>query len=191
MSDDFDVSCCSELELWHHVATHLEAHGIGVVLVGGAVVAIYTDGAYRSGDLDFVPEDLFGDRVEACMAEIGFRRHGRHFEHPDCRHLFVEFVAGPLGIGDDVNIVPREEPLRGQVLKILSPTDCVRDRLASYIHFDARECLDQAVLVARAQIVDWDTIERWCLDEGARSGFEDLRRLVAARLERSPDAEGR
>ena len=177
--DDFDISSCSEADLWRHVATHLEAHGIGVVLVGGAVVAIYTDGAYRSGDLDFVPQDLFGNQVETCLAKIGFQRRGRHFEHPDCSHLFVEFVAGPLGIGDDVNIVPNEETVGRQTLKILSPTDCVRDRLASYIHFEARECLDQAALVARAQVIDWDKVERWCLDEGARgaTAFEDLRRI--------------
>lgn len=30
--------------------------GIDPVLVGGAVVAIYTGGIYRSGDLDLVPE---------------------------------------------------------------------------------------------------------------------------------------
>jgi len=180
MSDDFDISTCSEVELWHHVATHLETHGIGVVLVGGAVVAIYSEGAYRSGDLDFVPEDLFVGRVETCMEGIGFHRHGRHFEHPDCSHLFVEFVAGPLGIVDDVNIVPRKETVGGQTLKILSPTDCVRDRLASYIHFSARECLDQATLVAKAQTIDWDVVERWCLDEGAKgvAAFEDLRRLT-------------
>ncbi len=28
--------------------------GIDTILVGGAVVSIYTEGAYRSGDLDFI-----------------------------------------------------------------------------------------------------------------------------------------
>jgi len=182
VSEALDLSMCTEAELWRHVAVHLEAHGIGVVLVGGAVVAIYTDGAYRSGDLDFVPGDLFGRPVDECMAKIGFHRRGRHFEHPECPHLFVEFVAPPLGIGDDGNIVPREETVSGQILKILSPTDCVRDRLASYIHFRARECLEQATLVARAQTVDWKKIERWCHEEGSGGveAFEELRRLVGA-----------
>jgi hypothetical protein len=177
---EIDLSTCTEAELWHHVAAHLEASGVGVVLVGGAVVAIYTEGAYRSGDLDFVPEELFENRLQACMEEIGFHLEGRHFEHPSCPHLFVEFVAGPLGIGNDVSIVPREEDVQGRTLKILSPTDCVRDRLASYIHFRARECLDQALLVVRAQAVDWDAIERWCLGEGPRGveAFEELKRLA-------------
>lgn len=179
MTEGLDLSTCSEAELWRHVAVHLEAHGIGVVLVGGAVVAVYTEGAYRSGDLDFVPEKLFEERIDTCMQEIGFHRRGRHFEHSSCRHLFVEFVAGPLGIGDDLDIVPSREAAEGYDLKILSPTDCVRDRLASYIHFQARECLDQAVLVAMARPVDWSKIERWCRDEGpaGAEAFEDLKRL--------------
>jgi hypothetical protein len=40
MNAGIDLSTCSEAELWRHVATHLEASGIGVILVGGAVVAI-------------------------------------------------------------------------------------------------------------------------------------------------------
>lgn len=181
MTGGIDLSTCSEAELWRHVALHLESRGVGVVLVGGAVVAVYTDGAYRSGDLDFVAEGLFEDRIDGCMREIGFRRHGRHYEHPDCSHLFIEFVAGPLGIGDDLRIVPDKERLGGHELKILSPTDCVRDRLASYIHFKARECLDQAVLVASARPVDWRKVERWCRSEGAagRAAFEDLKRLCS------------
>jgi hypothetical protein len=179
MTEEFDLSTCSEAELWRHVAVHLEASGIGVVLVGGAVVAVYTDGAYQSGDLDFVPERLFEDRIDASMLELGFHRNGRNYEHPDCRHLFVEFVSGPLGIGNDQNIVPRTELVEGHKLKILSPTDCVCDRLASYIHFKARECLDQAVLVAKARPVDWNRIRRWCQNEGpaGTAAFEDLKRL--------------
>ena len=49
MSGGFDFSTCSEAGLWHYVAGHLEASGIGVVLVGGAVVAVYSHGAYQSG----------------------------------------------------------------------------------------------------------------------------------------------
>ena len=69
MSDELDLSTCTEAQLWRHVASHLEANGIAVVLVGGAVVAVYTDGAYRSGDLDFVPLGPFGAPVEEFEAK--------------------------------------------------------------------------------------------------------------------------
>jgi hypothetical protein len=178
MTKAFDLATCTELGLWHHVAAHLEARGVGVVLVGGAVVASYSQGAYRSGDLEFVTERYFEESVDACMRELGFRRKGKHYEHPRCRHVFVEFVAGPLGIGDDTSIVPSTESVGGQKLKILSPTDCVRDRLASYIHYDARECLDWAALVADARSADWRKLAAWCRAEGPKgaTAFEDLRR---------------
>jgi hypothetical protein len=179
MSNEFSFQDCNEEQLWRFVASHLASQGIGVVLVGGAVVAIYSEGAYRSGDLDFVQEHLFGENLESAMRDIGFERRGRHFEHPDCSHLFIEFVSGPLGIGSDTQIAPKEVEERDQVLKILSPTDCVRDRLAGYIFWEARECLDQAVLVANNQSVNWEIVEKWCRDEGPTgiAAFENLKRL--------------
>jgi len=71
-----DFARCTEEELWRFVAPHLEKRGIPVVLVGGAVVSIYSRGAYRSGDLDFVRTEYFGPDVEGAMEEIGFRRDG-------------------------------------------------------------------------------------------------------------------
>jgi hypothetical protein len=181
VSSAIDLASCTEEQLWRHVASHLEASGLRVVLVGGAVVSIYSGGLYRSGDLDFVPGASRGQSAEAAMAEIGFERVGSYYRHPRCAHLFVQFVSGPLGIGDDLGIEPVEVEHEGVTLRILSPTDCVRDRLASYIHFEARECLDQAVLVARARQVDWSRIEEWCRAEG-RGGveaFEQLTRLAS------------
>lgn len=169
---------CTEEELWRFVAAHLEKSGIPVVLVGGALVSIYSKGAYRSGDLDFVRTAYFGPEVEEAMAQIGFRREARHYVHPECRHLFVDFVSGPIGIGEETDVVPDEVLEAGVRIKLLSPTDCVCDRLASYIHYRVRDALDQAALVARAQPVDWGKIERWCRGERAPQALTDLRRLV-------------
>jgi len=150
-----------------------------VVLVGGAVVSIYSEGAYRSGDLDFVRTAYFGPDVEEAMEEIGFHRDGRHYVHPECKHLFVDFVSGPVGIGENTRVVPDEVVVEGEIrIKLLSPTDCVCDRLASYIHYSARDALDQAALVARARSVDWARIERWCRAEDAPAAYADLQRLV-------------
>ncbi len=163
----------TEEEAWRFIAAHLAKAGIDTVLVGGAVAAIYSRGAYRSGDLDMhlamYPLPL-QEHLDEAMAAIGFERGGgRHYVHPDCRHLFVEFVGTPLGIGDDYHITPREEMVDGVPVRILSPTDCVRDRLASYVYFGARECLDQAVLVAcnRREEIDLEAIRNWARNEGS------------------------
>ena len=156
-----DFSKCTEKELWHYVAVHLKKHGIDTVLVGGSVVSIYTDGAYQSGDLDFVKLDMFVSGLEKTMIEIGFKKHGRHYIHPECKHIFVEFPGGPpVGIGEDNEIIPDEVEVEGEIIKIYSPTDCVKDRLASYIHFKAAECLDQAVIVAKSHPVNFKRIEK-------------------------------
>lgn len=146
---------CTEEDLWHYVATHLAKEGIETILVGGAVVSIYSEGAYRSGDLDMVLGSMFVKNLDQAMQQIGFKKKGRHFEHSQCKHLFVEFPGSPpLGIGSDYSIKPDELMLGGHVIKILSPTDCVKDRLASFIYFNDREGLEQAVLVAKRQKID-------------------------------------
>ncbi len=63
---------CTEEELWKYVAHHLEQSGIESVLVGGAVVAIYTEGLYQSGDLDIVPDEFQRSKIVSVLEEIGF-----------------------------------------------------------------------------------------------------------------------
>lgn len=54
-----NLKTCTEEELWKYIAVHLKSKGIDTILVGGAVVSIYSKGLYRSGDLDFVLGSLF------------------------------------------------------------------------------------------------------------------------------------
>ena len=129
---------------------------------------------YKSGDLDFVSLSVFDKKIPEVMKSIGFRKAGgRHYVHPKCKQ-FVEFVAGPPGIGDDIQIKPNKRVVEGQTLYIYSPTDCIRDRLASYIHFRARECLDQAVLVAERFPFNKKKVRDWCQAEGAPEAYDDL-----------------
>ena len=66
------------------VCTTLEAHGISVVLSGGAVVSIYSDAEYVSYDLDFIPTGL-ARKVDAAMQPLGFEKTQRHWTHPKSR----------------------------------------------------------------------------------------------------------
>jgi len=136
--------------LWKYVATELSKNEVDVILVGGAVVSIYSEGAYKSGDLDFVINDFSRTKLDQVLKDnLGFIKEGRFYKHSNCSHLFLEFVTFPASIGNDYSIRPAEIENEGQIIKIFSPTDCVRDRLASYIHFSANECKDQAILVAK------------------------------------------
>lgn len=177
MSIDFNN--CSEQQLWEFVATHLKKKGIDTVLVGGAVVSIYSDGAYQSGDLDFITTQLFVKGLPEAMAEIGFIKNDkRHYVHPDCPHLFVEFPPGPLGIGEQVTISPEVVNVRGTEIKILSPTDCVKDRLASYIHFNDREGFEQAALIAEKHPINLRDLKKWCEIENSLQTFEEFMEFI-------------
>ena len=165
---------CSEEDVWKFVGWHLARHGIKTMLVGGAVVAIYSKGAYQSGDLDLITLSYLQKNLTSIMESIGFKKSsGRHYTHPDCKQ-FIEFLSGPTGIGDDTNIKPDRFEVEGETLFIYSPTDCIRDRLASYIHFKARDCLDQAVLVAEQFPFNRRKVKKWCETEGAPEAYEDL-----------------
>jgi hypothetical protein len=169
-----DFKNCTAEELWKFIGVHLAKEGIDVILVGGAVVSIYTEGAYQSGDLDFVIYEFSRDKLNKVLNSLGFKKEGRHYKHPDCSHLFLEFLSFPVSIGEDTNIIPHEEKIEGQIIKIFTPTDSVRDRLASYIHFNAQECLDQAVMIAKRHDVDLPKVKSWCKKENASFAFDDL-----------------
>lgn len=170
---------CTEEDVWKYVGWHLAKNGIETILVGGAVAAIYSEGAYKSGDLDFVLRTYIDGKIPALMADIGFeRKSGRHFIHPEC-DKYIEFVTGPVAIGDDLKITPDAKVVHGQTLYIYNPTDCIRDRLASYIHFKARECLDQAVLVAKNFPFNQKVVQEWCKAEGAPEVFKELMKGLA------------
>jgi hypothetical protein len=172
-----DWNHCTEEELWRYVAWHLEGEGIRSVLVGGAVVAIYTEGLYRSGDLDMVPDEIGRQRLEAVLAGIGFEpTKSRYYKHPACPHLFLEFPRGPVEIGEQFPVVPDEIEVEGRTLRLLSPTDSVKDRLAGYIHWKSRANFDQALLICRRQQgrVDLQSVRAWCEAEAGLAAFEEL-----------------
>lgn len=63
-----------------------------------------------------------------------------------------------------------------ELLHILSPTDCCKDRLAAFLHWSDRSGLQQALAVARAQrkSVEVEEIERWAIVQG---GYREVPRI--------------
>lgn len=177
---NINLKICTEEELWKFIASELSKNDIDVVLVGGAVVSIYSERAYKSGDLDFVLYDFSRVKLKQVLEELGFTQDGgRHFKHPDCKHLYLEFSSFPASIGNDYDISPDEVSVEGTIIKIFSPTDCVRDRLASYAFFNARECLDQAVLVANKHAINFEKVKAWCESENIVEKYEDFLKEVS------------
>ncbi len=161
-------------ELAAFVQSHLRTRGIEVILSGGAAVAIYSRGRYVSGDLDLV-NARFTKRsaIREAMQEIGFREVGRHFEHPET-DLFVEFPAGPLSVGEEPIGKVDEIELATGTLRLISPLDCVKDRLMAYYFWSDQQCLYQASLVVQERHVDLNKLRRWSETIGEADEFERI-----------------
>lgn len=165
-------------EIAAHVADSLHKCGINVVLTGGSCVSIYTDNRYQSYDIDFIEEGK-SDRkkIAGVLVKLGFQEKDRYFIHADTP-FFIEFPAGPLAIGDEpVKDIAQLEFATGS-LRLLSATDCVKDRLANYYHWKDRQCLEQAVMVASTVKVDLKEIERWSQHEGMTEEFQRIRDML-------------
>lgn len=156
----------------------LNRAGIRAVLSGGACASLYSRGAYQSSDLDFILQTATSSRdLDSIMETIGFRRKGRHYEHPETP-FFVEFPAGPLGIGSDLRIEPVTYRVGRVGVQTLSPTDSCRDRLAAYYHWNDRQSLDVAIAIARRRKVDLTAVRRWSKKEGALGAFTEFLALL-------------
>jgi hypothetical protein len=140
----------SQIEVGAFVQSYLRENGIDVVLSGGAVVSFYTKNKYVSKDLDFIQTGLHGRReIKKVMGDLGFKETERYFKHP-LSDYYIEFPEGPLMVGDEPLSIDdaNRYPLATGTLIILTPTDCIKDRLASYYYFHDLQALNQAIMVA-------------------------------------------
>jgi hypothetical protein len=172
------IRTMTQFELAAYVQTHLRARGIDVILSGGASVAFYSSNQYVSADLDLVNAYFAkSPAIRETMLALGFTGKGRYFIHPDSE-FFVEFPPGPLAVGEEPVKAIDQHVLETGTLRIISPTDCVKDRLLGYFHWNDQQSLAQAILVARMNPIDLQEIERWVKVEGK----EEMYRAIQAHL---------
>lgn len=119
------------------------------MLVGGAAVELYTEGAYTTGDFDFVGE--VPSAVAAELRRCGFVKHGRHWLH-ETGQLFLEFPGSRLE--------PYAEPVHleigGSVVLAVAPEALLADRLAAWKFWRSDVDGANALLLYRAARGDWD-----------------------------------
>ena len=165
----------SRLELAGLISAEFQKNGIAIVLSGGSCVSIYSEEKYVSMDLDFVNVAFAKrDRIRNVMESLGFHEEKRYFRHPEA-DLFVEFPPGPLGVGEEPVKRIVELQTGAGMLRIISPTDCVKDRLTWYYHDGDTECLRQAILVANHCAIDLKEIERWSKVESKSQKFKHIK----------------
>lgn len=153
-----------------YVAEFLNSKNIDVILTGGAVVAIYSEGKYVSKDADFLSASDH-ESIKQAMLEAGFKNQGKDFYHDDIQFT-VEFPGSQLVIGDQPMKAEGKIKKGKFTLKLLSPTQCVMDRLAAFYHWKDRQSLAQAVMVAAKHPIALSKVEKWSEAEGMKDRFD-------------------
>lgn len=158
-------------ELGGFICDALMAKDIHVVLSGGSCVEIYSRGEYTSWDLDLINQynEQF-KKIMAVMQALGFKEHNRYFVHEETKY-FIEFPSGPLGVGDTPVENIAELDTEAGVLRLLTATDCIKDRLAAYYHWDDEQSLQQAIWVAEKNECDLQSIKEWSMREGSEAKY--------------------
>lgn len=160
----------------------LKHQGVDLILSGGSCVSIYTDEDYASGYLDFIQTSLVSRaKIEATLLKNGFKKENRYFKHPETP-FFIEFPGGPPSIGeapiiDFITIITDSGELH-----LLTPTDCVKDRLVDYFHWDDEESLEHAIMVAKCQTIDIADIEEWSCIEGKLEIFKKIQSFLESQI---------
>ncbi len=151
------------------VSTALENAGIPAVLGGGGAVTHYSENEYMSTDLDFITVAR-NKEIAPVVAELGFSPEGKDFYHPESQ-FFLEFPPGPLSFGDRYVDSSQTTILKTKYgsVRIITPTQCVMDRLAWFKHGNDSQAREQAIMVAKRNQIDWDEIYSWSKNEGISS----------------------
>lgn len=162
------------------ISSQLKKNGIEVVLTGGACVTIYTTNEYQSMDLDFVANGIEYQKkaIKASMDAIGFKLNSQnYFTRSDCP-FFIEVLPPPLSIGSEpVKSIKTIRSGTG-MLFLLSPTECVKDRLAAFYFWDDMQSLEQAKMVVKKHKINFKELARWSKIEGKKSKYDIFLKLL-------------
>jgi hypothetical protein len=163
-------------DLAGYISEELRKRGIDTILVGGACVTIYSKNRYQSYDLDYITYDDM-KKVKSALIELGFTKKHKHYQHPECK-WFIEFVSPPVAIGNEpIYEFNKIDTFLGTI-KLLRPTDSVKDRLAAFYHWDDKQALKQAIEICREQDINLREVEDWSMKENQLEKFKAFKRAL-------------
>ena len=162
----------STIEIASYICQQLLDIDIKTTLSGGFCVEIYSFGEYTSMDIDLIDQSIYKhNEIKQKMNELGFVEEGKHFRHPDTKYT-VEFPASPLAIGEELVKEISEIKTEYGVLRLITPTDSVKDRLIAYYAWNDDRSLEQAILVALNNDIDFDNVKAWSKRERDLEKYE-------------------
>jgi hypothetical protein len=166
------ISEMTSIELAAFVCSSLKEAGIITTLSGGFCTEIYSCGEYTSMDIDLINQYNEDHKlIVKTMTKLGFKQDGRYFYHDDASYA-IEFPSGPPAVGDELIKDVAEIQTEAGVLRLLTPTDAIKDRLAAFYHWKSERTLEQALWIAAKNSFDIENIKAWSKKEGMLEKFE-------------------
>ena len=149
-----------------YICTKLKENGIDVVLSGGSCMEIYTHKNFSSYDIDFIANPSYtSKKIELTMLSMGFKKvDGRYYKY-EHNPNYIEFPTGPVSLGNEFPKKFDELKTLVGTLVLLTPTDCIKDRLCAYVYHGGQECFQQAIAVAHLNSIDFDNLRNWAKNE--------------------------
>jgi len=149
-----------------YICTKLKENGIDVVLSGGSCMEIYTHKNFSSYDIDFITNPSYtAKKISEVMLSIGFNKvDGRYYKYENNPN-YIEFPTGPVSLGNEFPKKFDELKTLVGTLVLLTPTDCIKDRLCAYVYHGGNECFQQAMAVAHLNEIDINNLKKWAKNE--------------------------
>jgi hypothetical protein len=153
------------------VSTTLADAGIDATLVGGGAAAMHSNQRYLTRDLDYIAHAT-KENLDMALMPLGFeQKSDRYYRHANTE-LVIEFPSGPLAIGDHYIYNVGTKELLNVTIQILTPTQCVMDRLMWFFHSSDRQALATAIMIAKSNEIDLGVVRDWAEGEGETEKFE-------------------
>lgn len=86
--------------------------------------------------------------------------------------LLLEFVSPPIAVGNEPIREFNQVDTSFGTIKLLRPVDSVKDRLASFYHWNDKQGLEQAINICLEQNIDINEVKKWSSQEGELEKFE-------------------
>ncbi len=135
------------------------------------VVEAYTRGLYMTADVDYALSDPVSE-VAPVLENLGFKREGRAFYHPDA-DLVVEF-PGRLETGEMSRLVTVE--IDGLEVSLLSLEDIISDRVSAARQWQDRSSREWArrLILAYRDRLDLGLLEAICREHHCADEFHAI-----------------
>jgi hypothetical protein len=160
------------------IREQLEKSGYDPVLTGKACAAVYIGSQAKLETVDFVIEEYNINELDAAMKKFGFKRLGMHTYKSAKAPFDIVFLPPPLSVGDDV--VGKIDTLRARTgkVKLLTPTDCVRQRLSMYYRWGDKEAFEDALKMSKRYEIDFDLVKKWSEWEWCSENYEEFEKAL-------------